>query len=55
MHLELLIHLVCEVTEEIKGVLLLSHVHWLPPQFELLPKVVRNVVLQSTLEQVSEH
>ena len=54
-HLELFVHLICEVAEEVKGILLFSHIHRLAPELELLPERLRGVILQSALHQVPKH
>ena len=54
-HLELFVHLICEVAEEIEGVLLLPNIDRLTPQLELLPECLGRVILQSALHQVTKH
>ena len=51
---QVLIDLVDNLGEELKGILLLPHVDRLAPQLEALPKLVRDEVLQFRLKQVTE-
>ena len=55
MYLEVFVHLVGEVAEEVVSILLLADVHRLPPQLEGLPEALWSKELQLALQEVPKH
>ena len=54
-YLEVFVHLVGEVAEEVVSILLLTDVHRLPPQLEGLPEALWSKELQLALQEVPIH